>query len=304
MRNTIWKRATLPILSGLLLVTFAACGNGQSGQSGPSVKSAPPSENPLIQTGPGGDHAQTSWIPLAQVADSLGLRLQETGNMARMGFTDVMFQVEPSQRGAVSFGKQISLSQAPIRQNGQTCLTEDALGDLLQTDVKLDRRTGNLQIAPLGNDEGQAENNPQQAAGVKRMSILSLSGNRDELISFAKQFLGTPYDFGASTYEQSKKFDCSSFTRHVFKRFGISLPRLAKDQAKVGTTVERSNLQTGDLIFFTVPGRFENDKIPGHVGIYIGDGKFIHTWGEPGVQISPLDTGYWHNVILFMRRVQ
>ncbi|WP_410769334.1 C40 family peptidase [Fontibacillus sp. BL9] len=301
MRNTIWKRATLPILSGLLLVACAACGNGQSG---PSVKSAPPSENPLIQNTPGEDDAGSSWIPLAQVADSLGLRLKETSAMAKMGYTDVMFQVEPSQRSAVSFGKQISLSQAPISQNGQICLTANALGELLQTDVKLDRRTGNLQIAPLRNDGGPSENNPQQAAGVKRMNILSLSGNRDELISFAKQFLGTPYDFGASTYEQSKKFDCSSFTRHVFKRFGISLPRLARDQAKVGTSVERSSLQTGDLIFFTVPGRFENDKIPGHVGIYIGDGKFIHTWGEPGVQISPLDTGYWHDVILFMRRVQ
>lgn len=49
----------------------------------------------------------------------------------------------------------------------------------------------------------------------------------------------------------------------------------------------RDQLQVGDLIFFTVPGRFKSDNVAGHVGIYIGDGKFIHTWGAPGVQISP-----------------
>ncbi|MNC66674.1 Murein DD-endopeptidase MepS/Murein LD-carboxypeptidase precursor [compost metagenome] len=71
----------------------------------------------------------------------------------------------------------------------------------------------------------------------------------------------------------------------------------------MGHRVSRDELKAGDLIFFTVPGRFESDAVPGHVGIYIGDGKMIHTWGEPGVQISEIDTGYWHNVMLHMQRV-
>lgn len=93
------------------------------------------------------------------------------------------------------------------------------------------------------------------------------------------------------------------FYKACIQKFGVSLPRLAKDQDNLGTRVSRSELDVGDLIFFTVPGRFESDAIPGHVGIYIGDGKFIHTWGEPGVQISELDSGYWSNVILHMQRV-
>src|SRR5690606_20476667 len=116
-------------------------------------------------------------------------------------------------------------------------------------------------------------------------------------------FLGVPYEFGAEHYSSSKTFDCSSFIRYVYERFDVDLPRLARDQARKGSTVSRSNLQAGDLIFFTVPGRFSSDKIPGHVGMYIGDGKFIHTWGDPGVQISPLDSGYWNEQILFMRRI-
>lgn len=299
MRSKMSKKAVLIILSGMLLASFTACG----GNNGPSAKSVPSSENPIIRSGGRGDQAQTSWVPLSQVADSLGLRLRESDNLVQMGYTDVMFEIQPSQRHAVSFGKQISLSQAPVTQNGQVCMTAEALGDLLQTDVRYDKSTGNLHIGRLGNDGGASESNPQQK-GLQRMGILSLAGNRDELISYAKQFLGVPYDFGATTYEQSKAFDCSSFTRHVFKRFGISLPRLARDQAKLGTPVERSSLQTGDLIFFTVPGRFESDKIPGHVGIYIGNGKMIHTWGEPGVEISSIDNGYWHDSILSMRRVQ
>ncbi|WP_213654082.1 C40 family peptidase [Paenibacillus vini] len=300
MRSKMSNRAMLIILSGMILASLTACwGNN----NGPSAKSVPSSENPIIRSDGREDQANTSWVPLSQVAESLGLRLRESDNMVQMGYTDVMFQVQPSQRHAVSFGKQISLSQAPITQNGQVCLTEEALGDLLQTDVRYDKRTGNLHIGQMKDDGGASDSNPQQK-GLQRMGILSLAGNRDELISYAKQFMGVPYDFGASTYEQSKAFDCSSFTRHVFKRFGISLPRLARDQARLGTPVERSNLQTGDLIFFTVPGRFKNDKIPGHVGIYIGNGKMIHTWGDPGVEISSIDTGYWHDAILSMRRVQ
>ncbi len=300
MRSKMSTKAMLILLSGILLASLTGCGNGSNG---PSAKSVPPSENPLISSGNDGNQDNTSWIPLSQAAESLGLRLKERDQLIQMGYTDVMFQVQPSQRDAVSYGKQISLSQAPITQNGQVCLTETALGELLQTDVRLDRQTGNLHIGTLGDKDQEKDSNLQQT-GLQRMNILSLAGNRDELVSYAKQFMGVPYDFGASSYEQSKAFDCSSFTSHVFKRFGINLPRLARDQAKLGTKVERSSLQTGDLIFFTVPGRFENDKIPGHVGIYIGNGKMIHTWGKPGVEVSSIDTGYWHDAILSMRRVQ
>ncbi|MDU4695252.1 MULTISPECIES: C40 family peptidase [Paenibacillus] len=281
---------TLPIL----LTT--ACGQQDRLRS----NSVPPADNSPVKTEAVTDAGGTTWVPLTQVAHSLGLRVQETEDRANLGFSDVMFTVQPSQRHAVSFGRPISLPQAPVRENGQVYMTMDSVSALIQSKARLDSRTGALafdRITPAGS------NVPPQT-GTSRYGILGVAENRDEMVAYAKQYLGVPYEFGAPPYEQSKTFDCSSYTRHVFKKFGQDLPRLARDQAKEGVSVSRSELQVGDLIFFTVPGRFKSDNIAGHVGIYIGDGKFIHTWGSPGVQISPLDSGYWSDVIISMRRVR
>ncbi|MFD1178057.1 NlpC/P60 family protein [Paenibacillus puldeungensis] len=244
-----------------------------------------------------------TWIPLERAASQLGLRLKHSDNSVKMGYTDVMFEVQPSQRHAISFGKPISLPQPPVRENGQLYVTADSLSALLQTKAAIDPKTGQLSIGPIKPPSGTQDMNPQMT-GTGRYGILGVAQNQDEMVAYAKRYLKVPYEFGAAPYEQSKRFDCSSFTRHVFKKFGQNLPRLARDQAKVGIPVERKNLQVGDLIFFTVPGRFKSDGIAGHVGIYIGGGKIIHTWGAPGVQISSIDTGYWKNVILSMRRVR
>lgn len=296
------NKMTRLLLSGVLLLACTACG---SPSNGPSAKSAPQAgKHPILRSDQKGAAVETDWIPLSKAAESLGLRLEETDSAALLGFTDVMFQVEPSQRSAVSFGKQISLSQPPIRQNGKIHMTSEALGDLLQTNVRYDRATGKLRIDSLANNGLGRDQNKIKQPSYKRMNILSIPANRSELVSYARQYLGVRYVFGAAPYEQSRAFDCSSFTQHVFKKYGISLPRLARDQAERGYPVSRADLQVGDLIFFSVPGRFETDRIPGHVGIYIGDGKIIHTWGEPGVQISDVDSGYWNDKILSMRRVQ
>lgn len=296
------NKMTRLLLSGVLLLACTACG---SPSNGPSAKSTPQAgKHPILRSDQKGAPVETDWIPLSKAAESLGLRLEETDSAALLGFTDVMFQVEPSQRSAVSFGKQISLSQPPIRQNGKIHMTSEALGDLLQTNVRYDRATGKLRIDSLANNGIGRDQNKIKQPSYKRMNILSIPANRSELVSYARQYLGVRYVFGAAPYEQSRAFDCSSFTQHVFKKYGISLPRLARDQAERGYPVSRADLQVGDLVFFSVPGRFETDRIPGHVGIYIGDGKIIHTWGEPGVQISDVDSGYWNDKILSMRRVQ
>lgn len=302
MRSITMKKSACALLSGLLLFACTACGT-QSG--GPSAKSVPQGgDHPLIRSDQEGHVSESDWIPLSKAAESLGLHLEETDSAGLMGYTDVMFQVEPSQLSAVSFGKQVDLSHPPVRQNGKLHLTPRALEDLLQTNVRYDRTTGKLEIGSLANNSIDQAQEEEKQPSYNRMNILSMPANRNEMVSYARRYLGVRYVFGAAPYERSKAFDCSSFTQHVFKRFGMSLPRLARDQAKRGVKVSRSDLQVGDLIFFTVPGRFKTDRIPGHVGIYIGGGKFIHTWGRPGVQISPLDSGYWKDVVLSMRRVR
>lgn len=300
------------LLSGALLIALVACSN-QSSQSQydirdhsrdpyePSIQSTNTKPITVIPTEILTNTGHTAWIPLKQVVEGLGLRQKETKDSIKIGFSDVMFQVQPGQNSAISNGRPITLSQAPIVQNGQVYLTAKSLSELLQTQVRVDSWTNSLQILPIDN-YSSVEDTPQQTG--QKFDILGIAENRNELVAYAKKFMGVPYEFGAAPYEQSKTFDCSTFTQHVFKRFGSSLPRLAREQAKEGTPVNRSDLVPGDLIFFTVKGRFESDKIPGHVGIYIGDGNFIHTWGDPGVQISPLDTGYWKDVTLFMRRIK
>lgn len=92
-----------------------------------------------------------------------------------------------------------------------------------------------------------------------------------EIVAFAKKYLGYKYVSGGST--PSKGFDCSGFTSYVYGHFGYSISRTSSAQASNGKSVNKSALQAGDIICFS--NRSGSKKI-GHVGIYIGGGKFIH----------------------------
>ncbi|MDU0330126.1 C40 family peptidase [Paenibacillus sp. 3LSP] len=122
-----------------------------------------------------------------------------------------------------------------------------------------------------------------------------------QVVNYAKKFIGTPYKFGAST-STTKVFDCSSFTKYVMKKYGVTLPRTSAAQAKVGSAVSKSNLKAGDLVFFSSGSR-ANGKNVTHVAIYMGNGKIIHTFGKPGVTISNLNSGNWKKTYLKARRV-
>ncbi len=126
-----------------------------------------------------------------------------------------------------------------------------------------------------------------------------------ELIRYGRRYMGVKYDFGAKPYAQSKRFDCSSFTQHVYKKYGVTLKRLSRSQAKQGIAVSRKSLRKGDLMFFYVPGRFKTNKTVGHVGIYIGNNKMLHSSPDPkdGVQITNINKAYWKETFLRARRV-
>ena len=87
----------------------------------------------------------------------------------------------------------------------------------------------------------------------------------------AKKFLGVPYVWGATG---PSKFDCSGFTQWVYRDVGIEIPRVSRDQAKVGQYVRYDELQRGDMVFFDTK-KHRKGKVT-HVGIYLGDGDFIH----------------------------
>ncbi|ASA21068.1 C40 family peptidase [Paenibacillus donghaensis] len=306
MTNQPYKMLTAAAVLTVFMLTSTACGyaaktkNKETSSILPNgTPAASYYEKSYYKDGNG-----TFWIPVKPAADSLGYRMKDDtskGGYTKLGFSDVMYMLRPGSPQVFSMGEELALPEAPIRREGQIYMTPTALSKLFQTEVGWNPTTGEINIAVPTEDKTD-DQSPHEAAKPIRIQSLSASDSQ-ELVAYAKKFLGVPYDFGAGPYEETNKFDCSSFTRHVFKKFGVDLPRLAKDQDNLGRRVSRSNLGTGDLIFFTVPGRFESDAIPGHVGIYIGDGKFIHTWGEPGVQISELDSGYWSNVILHMQSI-
>jgi len=110
-----------------------------------------------------------------------------------------------------------------------------------------------------------------------------------DVIAYAKKYLGCKYRAGGSS---PSGFDCSGFTTYVYKHFGISISRTSRGQASNGKTVSRDNLAAGDIICFSSS---RASKSIGHVGIYVGGGKFIHSANSrQGVIISNVSgDGYY-----------
>ena len=119
-----------------------------------------------------------------------------------------------------------------------------------------------------------------------------------ELVVNAMTFLGVPYRRGGTSSDTG--FDCSGFVRAIFEQTaGLVLPRRAKEQAATSQKIDRSDLQPGDLVFFNTMRRAFS-----HVGIYIGDGQFIHS-PKPGaeVRVESLSLAYWARRFDGARRV-
>ena len=121
------------------------------------------------------------------------------------------------------------------------------------------------------------------------------SSKASAVISTAKSFIGVSYVWGG---ESPSGFDCSGFTQYVLKQNGISVPRTAADQYTVGISVSKSNLQVGDLVFFTTYKAGAS-----HLGFYIGDGNFIHASSSKGVTISSLSNTYYSSHYIGARRI-
>ena len=134
---------------------------------------------------------------------------------------------------------------------------------------------------------------------IEQTSNSNESSLGQEIVEYAKQYLGYPYVYGGAG---SSSFDCSGFTMYIYKNFGYSLSHSARAQSKMGTYVEKENLQPGDLVFFL---DYETMDDIGHCGIYIGDGNFIHASSGTGycVKISTLLSGSYDRRYATARRL-
>lgn len=121
---------------------------------------------------------------------------------------------------------------------------------------------------------------------------------RSALLLDALGYIGTPYVFGGDT--GASGLDCSGYVKAVFEQAeGIALPRTAHEQARATLTIDRTELQPGDLVFFNTLRRAFS-----HVGIYLGEGRFIHA-PRPGAQvrIESMNSSYWRPRFNGARRV-
>ncbi|MFZ3590890.1 peptidoglycan-binding protein [Bacillus sp. DJP31] len=124
---------------------------------------------------------------------------------------------------------------------------------------------------------------------VKKQSSYSVDTS---LIKHATQLVGVPYKWGGTS---ANGFDCSGFLQFVFSQKGFSIPRTVSDIWNSGVGVSKPSV--GDLVFFQT-----YKKGPSHAGIYLGDGKFIHS-GSKGVTISQMNISYWEQRYLGSKRI-
>lgn len=118
----------------------------------------------------------------------------------------------------------------------------------------------------------------------------------EQLLSVAQKFRGTVYAWGGQT---PNGVDCSGYIQQVFSMAGYRVPRMADDQYAATQPVTQEEAQPGDLVFFTtyLPG-------PSHVGIYLGNGRFVHASSSRGVIESGLDDPYFAPRFLGTRRIK
>lgn len=117
---------------------------------------------------------------------------------------------------------------------------------------------------------------------------------RQALLDEHKRWVGTPYVLGG---ESLRGIDCSALVQQVFdEAFAVELPRTTSGQVLEGQHIARDELNPGDLVFFRPPGPYR------HVGVYVGEGRFLHASSSQGVILSRLDNVYWNRYYWQARR--
>lgn len=116
---------------------------------------------------------------------------------------------------------------------------------------------------------------------------------RNQIVKTASTYMGVPYAWGGNS---KSGIDCSGLTRAVYRLNGITLPRVSRDQYTKGKAIKKSQLKKGDLVFFATG---KNKKRVSHVGIYMGNNKFIHAPRKgTKVRTEKLDNKYWKKVYI------
>ena len=143
---------------------------------------------------------------------------------------------------------------------------------------------------------GAVEAPPEPVEAPASPPDVAPPGSFGSLVRTALDFLGVPYRNGGS---DPSGFDCSGFVQWVFGRHGLPLPREVRDQYQVGRKVDLDEVRQGDLLFFETVTRGAS-----HVGIALGNGRFVHAPSSRGVvRVEPYTASYWARRFVGARRV-
>ncbi|CAB3963180.1 peptidase P60 [Burkholderia cenocepacia] len=139
----------------------------------------------------------------------------------------------------------------------------------------------------------------QPSSGGAKSFLAGMAGKAGDVVVGALNMIGVRYRWGGNSPDSG--LDCSGFVRYVFQdTLGMSLPRRAEEMSRVGEKVSMSNLKPGDLVFFNTMRRTFS-----HVGIYIGDNKFVHSLSTGStIRVDDLDSGYWEKRFTGARRLE
>ncbi|MGG1556224.1 NlpC/P60 family protein [Paenibacillus ferrarius] len=287
----------------------------------------------------------TNYIPVSQLIQTLNYKSNwEDGHTKlQIGDNDANFELIMNTNKAVKDGAEIQLGHSVVQEGDNAYLPVSAVGDLFQDDMSFEVRNQELRIHPSTISTPPNEDAPDPAGTSpdldfsddpadpfrgdenaealgsqldKALPAWTTWGNEQDIpvlknvnvnamIQKGKQYLGVKYLFGTGPYPKTGRFDCSTFTQYVYGKYGVSLPRVARQQGTRGNLVSRKSLRKGDLMFFYVPGRFKSNRTVGHVGIYIGNMRMLHASPEPknGVQITDINKAYWKKTFLKAKRI-
>src|SRR3984957_8792522 len=152
---------------------------------------------------------------------------------------------------------------------------------------------------PLSVPTSQNPNTAADTGGTARSFLSGMAGKAGDVVVGALNMIGVRYRWGGNTPDSG--LDCSGFVRYVFQdTLGMALPRRAEEMSRVGEKVSMSNLKPGDLVFFNTMRRTFS-----HVGIYIGDNKFVHSPSTGStIRVDDMEDGYWEKRFQGARRIE
>ena len=152
---------------------------------------------------------------------------------------------------------------------------------------------------PLSAPTSQNSSASTDTGSSARSFLSGMAGKAGDVVVGALNMIGVRYRWGGDTPDSG--LDCSGFVRYVFQdTLGLALPRRAEEMSRVGEKVRVSDLKPGDLVFFNTMRRTFS-----HVGIYIGDNKFVHSPSTGStIRVDDLDDGYWEKHFTGARRIE